>query len=54
MASRACAYEEQPLRMPGLSSRPSQSVPPARNVILLLLSDPEFLKKTTSPTVSTF
>lgn len=31
--------------MPGLSSRPSQSVPPARNVILLLLSDPESLKK---------
>lgn len=46
MASRACAYDKQPLRMPGLwpcSSR-SQSVPPARNAILFLLSDPESLK----------
>lgn len=44
MASRACAYDKQPLRMPGLGSSRSQSVPPARNVILFLLSDPESLK----------
>lgn len=49
MASRAGAYDEQPLRMPGLSSSHSQSVPPARNVILFLLSDPESLKKSYQP-----
>lgn len=49
MTSRAGAYDEQPLRMPGLGSSRSQSVPPARNVILFLLSDPESLKKLPAP-----